>query len=503
MQRMSHSPRIPVELIDGRLSFESVARVDIGPSAAIDRLVSNWYGAITVGSMPAGYTYLGQFLAHELVSRPGDPRSQRSPLLDLDSIYGSDPAATLANSAVCDTQACFLLGSTVDDIGTGSTPRDLPRQARQALIPEPRNDENMVIGQLHCLILRFHNQIVTLLRTLPDYSGFTSSQLFEAARLYLIATMQEIIINDYLATISHERVYQRIFRESVQYFRLDPKAPLPPEFTAAAFRFGHSMVRRTYNINIRELSGRRTVRKLALQQLFQLTGSGGLQDEDNPGADYANLPESKIIDWFFFFTDPAKTDPFERKSRIPPPDEDFTGYSPLEAMLIDPGVIPELRRVPSEPGVPAVDIVLKNLFAGTENRLPSGQEVATEILRRLGMRPGLNELSILDDLKLRPNDEFLLKDAKFLPGTPLWLYLLVEASTQSGGTRLGPLGSLIVCEIIRNAIANQQATMTLSQRTLVTDLKASGKLPRINSMFALITSIQGAPNDNSPAHDNP
>ena len=45
---------------------------------------------------------------------------------------------------------------------------DLPRGAglanaeakREAVIPDPRNDENLAVAQTHCAIIRFHNRVV-------------------------------------------------------------------------------------------------------------------------------------------------------------------------------------------------------------------------------------------------------------------------------------------------------------------------------------------------------
>src|SRR5215204_6322993 len=52
-------------------------------------------------NIPSGYTYLGQFIAHEItfdnskeVPAP-DPESLRSPSIDLDGLYGDDPGGEL------------------------------------------------------------------------------------------------------------------------------------------------------------------------------------------------------------------------------------------------------------------------------------------------------------------------------------------------------------------------------------------------------------------------
>ena len=68
------------------------------------------------GDMPAGFTYLGQFIDHDLTMdktkvmlgehvRPIDLVQGRSPRLDLDSLYGNGPATTSPTSSTRQT-AC-------------------------------------------------------------------------------------------------------------------------------------------------------------------------------------------------------------------------------------------------------------------------------------------------------------------------------------------------------------------------------------------------------------
>src|SRR6266478_420320 len=127
--------------------------------------------------IPALYTWLGQFIDHDLTFDPAsslqkqnDPDALvdfRSPAFDLDNVYGRGPSD---QPYLYDNGPTFLLG---DKIGGGSDPnaRDLPRNvapadeadkknghARRALIGDPRNDENAIVSQLQGLFLRFHNR---------------------------------------------------------------------------------------------------------------------------------------------------------------------------------------------------------------------------------------------------------------------------------------------------------------------------------------------------------
>jgi len=108
-------------------------------------------------NIPAGVTFLGQFIDHDLtldlMSRLGADAGDglpnfRTPRLDLDSVYREGPEQF---PYAYDRNFHFV-------VGTADNPSDLPRNsAGVALIGDPRNDENMFVSQLHGLFLRFHN----------------------------------------------------------------------------------------------------------------------------------------------------------------------------------------------------------------------------------------------------------------------------------------------------------------------------------------------------------
>ncbi|HWN72927.1 MAG TPA: peroxidase family protein, partial [Solirubrobacterales bacterium] len=132
------------------------------------------------GPIPAGYTYLGQFIDHDItfdpvssLQRQNDPDALhdfRTPRLDLDSLYGDGPNNNpyLFDPNVDGGKTSFLIGQNP------SGERDLPRNVLpsspagvpqgRALIGDPRNDENVIVGQLHLTFLRFHNKVVERLK---------------------------------------------------------------------------------------------------------------------------------------------------------------------------------------------------------------------------------------------------------------------------------------------------------------------------------------------------
>jgi hypothetical protein len=140
---------------------------------------------LSPGQIPAGFTYLGQFLDHDLTFdrtaimegadiAPVDILSGRSPTLDLDSLYG--PGRADAGSAKFYSDGLHLKMGNADG-GPPSQGFDLPRvgsgaSPRDALIPDPRNDENLAVAQTHLAFIRFHNRVVdTLPSSVPAGSG--------------------------------------------------------------------------------------------------------------------------------------------------------------------------------------------------------------------------------------------------------------------------------------------------------------------------------------------
>src|ERR1700731_4740053 len=137
--------------------------------------------------IPALYTYLGQFIDHDLTFDPAsslqkqnDPDALvdfRSPAFDLDNVYGRGPDD---QPYLYDGGNAFLLGSAIQG---GSDPKatDLSRNnanPRRALIGDPRNDENTIVSQLQGLFLRFHN------RTVKDHPGLDFPALQKLVRFH-------------------------------------------------------------------------------------------------------------------------------------------------------------------------------------------------------------------------------------------------------------------------------------------------------------------------------
>src|SRR6266566_2789630 len=118
--------------------------------------------------IPAGFTFLGQFVAHDITAdrslllhhaRLNELRNFRTPRLDLESLYGAGPTGSPYLYDIDDADK-LLIG--VNDQGELA---DVPRNRQgRALLGDARNDVHLFISQLHLAFLKFHNAIVDYLR---------------------------------------------------------------------------------------------------------------------------------------------------------------------------------------------------------------------------------------------------------------------------------------------------------------------------------------------------
>lgn len=148
-------------------------------------LTSGWGGQVEDRDnpdIPAAYTYFGQFIDHDITFDPmsslqqlNDPDALvdfRTPRFDLDSVYGSGPADEPFQYASSPGTPSFLTAGSGTDI-------DLPRNSEGvALIGDPRNDENIIVSQLHTVLLRAHTSLwLSLMRIRTSLRNVGSTRL--------------------------------------------------------------------------------------------------------------------------------------------------------------------------------------------------------------------------------------------------------------------------------------------------------------------------------------
>lgn len=371
--------------------------------------------------IPAGYTYFGQFVDHDLsftkeggiIGAVTDPTQQRSPELELDSLYGKGPsnAESRAMYEGPVSAARFKIGMTTPtgDVGPNPLPNDLLRQPDQtALIPDPRNDENLLVAQTHLLFMKFHNKVLAMLPSiLPEHDVAQPGESpFKRTQRIVTWHYQWIVWNDFVRRLIRPGVFASIANNGPLFYK-PPRGQrpfMPVEFSVAAYRLGHSMVRDNYSHN-------RVFFDTSLDLLFAFTGGGGMFGSPT-------LPSNWIIDWRRFYNLGASGVPlnFARK--------------------LDTKIGNSLFTLP---GIPAGDagnpdlakLAVRNLLRGKIQKLPSGQQIA----------------NFMGAVILQPN-EINSGIAAVDADTPLWYYILREAEVLGeGGNHLGPVGSRIVGEV--------------------------------------------------------
>ena len=331
-------------------------------------------------SLLAGYTYLGQFIAHDLswdktgdvpkgpVS-PASVEQGRSPFLDLDSVYGDgpdSPDSRLYNSDQVNLQVGTTAPSVFGDANR-SYENDLPRDKenaenpRRAVIADPRNDENLAVAQVHVAFLRFHNSVAAAL----SLDGLFGKDLFKETRRKVIKHYQWIVLYDFLPKIIDQSVLRDVLENGPRHFKLkDPRKPfMPVEFSLAAFRLGHSLLRDSYEWNrVFQSPFRGDLRRADLFDLSRLTGFSGNMDGTS-----LTLPSYWIVDWTRFFDFSG----FNGIANNPKPNYsgriDTTLASALKLME---GFLTQI----SDPQFRSLGVV--DLIRGSRLGLPAGQDVA-------------------------------------------------------------------------------------------------------------------------------
>lgn len=377
--------------------------------------------------VPAGYTYLGQFIDHDITrdAQAGklndairhdnfEPvtadearhliKNVRTATLELDSVYAGGP---LEDPDLYESDRVrFKLGRNRKDsqgvpqhIDSATNNRDILRQADGTpIIGDQRNDENLLIAQTHHAFKQFHNQIAEQLKG-------SSSQRFHTAQKKVIQHYQWIVLHDFLPRIVGRTAHRNALYDS-RFYSDDKLTFMPFEFSAAAFRFGHSMVRQRYQHN--SIFGKDAA-DFAL--MFDFTNGGSRQ---------MPLPNSAIIDWSNFYQ--------------------FDGPPANFARPIDTRLSTELERLPNESGLMRM-LAIRNLLRGYLMSLPTGQAVA----ERIGAKPLSNAELLINSSS---NERNALRSSALSAKTPLWYYILKESAVREQGRRLGETGSTIVAETL-------------------------------------------------------
>jgi hypothetical protein len=412
--------------------------------------------------IPSLYTYLGQFVDHDLTFDPSSSLQQlndidglvnyRTPRFDLDNIYGRGPddQPYMYISEEGKKASKFLLGKRLTG-GTKMEPpaRDLPRNSSEparAIIGDPRNDENVIVSQLQSLFLRFHNRLV------DDNPEMPFSRVQREVRFHY----QWMLINDFLPRFIHPDVYNEVFPHYEKEFSIADAPPelkfyhaknepfMPFEFSAAAYRFGHSMVRPGYRLNDND------------ETLLPIFGAGRDGRRDSL-LGFMAPKENWGIDWARFIDIEDRPDgkalsEGQSENDLTPEQKKANKERLQFAYRIDTSIVLPLSTLPPSVADKIISsLAERNLVRGWKLRLPSGQDIA----RAMGKEP----LRVVRLEKYIDGSEYeydLNKNPKFTcfrDNCPLWVYVLAETYDYvmegkfGKKTRfLGPVGGTIVAE---------------------------------------------------------
>jgi len=416
-----------------RLAEHMIAAAETGPETTPDPEENP--------GIPAAYTYLGQFIDHDLTFDPSShlreklSRAQlrrlvdfRTPRLDLDNLYGRGPDDQPYMYE--DGGLYLLLGEHLPGNPLDPYAIDLPRGPNgRALIGDPRDDENRIVAQLHTIFLRFHNAVA-------DRMGGKGNVSLQEVRQQVQWHYQWTVVGDFLPRILPRQTYESVFPSpyrpvtTIRRLKENDLELMPVEFSVAAYRFGHSMVRPRYRLN---------PDPDVEHPIFS-------DDPDDFTADlggFRRIPPGWAIDWQFFVDLGQQAGP-----------------NPQLSYKIDTSLAHPLGNLPARVARDPSSLALRNLERSVTFQLPSGQQVAREL--KLPVIPD-EELTIGPATVAGPRQPITEVVPRLAGNAPLWAYILSEAQVTSWQSapgpaadktpvKLGPVGGRLVAEVFASLL---------------------------------------------------
>jgi len=431
--------------------------------------------------IPALYTYFGQFVDHDITFDPmttlikhSDPDALtdfRTPALDLDNVYGRGPGDQpylYDNSGLK-----FVLGDSLNN-GAPDLPRNNANPAR-ALIGDPRNDENSIVSQFQALMLRFHN------RTVDDNPGLDLPALQQIVRWHY----QWVVIRDFLPKIITASVLDGLKtggnydQKKLEFFHWKNEPFMPVEFSVAAYRLGHSMIRPGYRLNDDDST---------LLPIFPVPSQG----LPNGLTGFQAMAKNRGIDWGRFIDLDGDIRAYgDDPDKVKPANADMKRRLQF-AYRIDTSVVAPLSDLPSNVASdPPPSLPQRNLLRGFELGLPTGQSVA----KAMKITPLTDDQIIIGKAVDQPSGDDVVGKLSNLPQLaafkgkcPLWTYILAEAANtrtnlnipvtaamKISTPQLGPVGGRIVAEVFLGMLFGDNDSFLSAQPDWVPFIRNKGE----------------------------
>lgn len=427
--------------------------------------------------IPSGYTYLAQLVAHDIsflgssaIATAGSAFSNlRIVELNLDTVFGAGPfdrPAAYSVPEIAGAPRVALRLGLLPKNQKGEYPtdpserrkyaRDLPRITcpnlsdpvhsgpptsspllTDVLIADPRNDDNPIVGQTLVLFHLLYNAVCAKL--LVDNTGTShperGAEIFSKARRITTFVYRRIVAFDLLKRLLCCDVYNRYTQNEDPFIDRSTDSAIPVEFSHAAYRIGHAMVRPGYRFQADPDS------------LFGLRDVLQMNSASRPGR--MPLPRSWIIQWSRFYEVDGTPDNLSRRigpTMVPTLSDGklFGGVDSLCQGLPNPEACGGLAHRDLLRGASVPLRSVNSLI----DKLPADLKRKSELLHD----PATRASRIRDWLTAGGQTRFSDEDLDVLSrDPPLLFFVLFEAAKTEDGLRLGILGSVILAEVFFRA----------------------------------------------------
>jgi hypothetical protein len=481
----AHLPK--VRALMNRLSRRMDAEIQ-WPSHA-DASLERWENP----RIPSGYTYLLQFVAHDLVHSAiplsvagglgaGTANARRTPL-QLETLFGSGPVGSpfvyALDAPTDDRRTKLRLGRMRwkdKSVEAGCPFRDIARAPAEnvtgidrsiaghrvalteALVADPRNDDHAIMSQLTAMFALLHNGLIDLVRRHEPATGHNARlgaayTRFLCARGAVTSIYHNIIRKDLMRRVIHPMIYAAYSGPNPSFIdrhasssAADDGWQIPIEFSHGAFRFGHAMVRPEYHIN-----------DFSTHDLNNTLEKSSANDPVN-----MPLDSSWIVRWSRFFEIDGSRPNFSR--RIGPYLSDGLGNDQIFPAFDETDRVGLLYRDlfgAAIAGLWSVDALIAEIAVRRPHFINTSRLLADRAWRVSKLREWLTSAPIYGGLTAA-DIETLSNDP------PLPFFILFEAMQQpeAKGLCLGPLGSIIVSEVIFGALHTESDSFGSSTSSL-------------------------------------